>query len=61
MAISNFLNPAEESVDILEDKNSRSYEEVLEDVLKEDLGLPFTQNDKDDKQSRPTVQTIQEA
>ena len=60
MAISNFLNLLEESVDILRDGHTGSYEEVLEDVLEEHLRLQSTQNNEDDEQSGPPVRTIQE-
>jgi hypothetical protein len=62
MAISNFLNPVEESMDTLENEHIGSHDEVLQDVLEEHLGLQSTQNDEeDDEQSEPPVRTIQEA
>jgi hypothetical protein len=62
MAISNFLNPIEESVNIGEDGYIGSHEEVLQQVMEEHLGLQSTQSDnEDDEQPGTLIRTVQEA
>ena len=59
MAISNFLNPEEEEVDMQE--NGSDPESILQEVLDEHLGVQSTQNDDyDDEQPMP-VRSVQEA
>ena len=61
MTISNFLNPDEEEVDILDNGQTMDQNEVLQEVLDEHLGLQSTQNDDDDEQPRPPIRTTQKA
>jgi DDE superfamily endonuclease len=59
IAISNFLNPADEDEDMEE---ASSMDDVLQEVLDEHLGVQSTQNDEeDDEQPEQPVPTLQEA
>jgi hypothetical protein len=59
MAISDFLNPEEEELDIQEAGQDK--EDILQEILDEHLGLQSTQNDDDGEQSEQPVRTVQEA
>ena len=59
MAISNFLNPAEENGDGEENEDNLGEEEILQEVIEEHLGFQSTQNDDDDEEQlmQPTYST----
>jgi hypothetical protein len=61
MAISNFLNPADEAE--VEKDNELDQEEILQEVLSEHLGLQQAQDDDDDNDEQPErpVYSLQDA
>ena len=61
MAISNFLNPAEEAEEE-EDGDTVGEEEILQEVIQEHLGLQSTQYDEeDDEQLAQPVYSVSDA
>jgi hypothetical protein len=59
MSISNFLNPEEEVVEIVEDTINE--EQVLQEVLEDHLGIQTTQDDDEDDAIAQPVHTLQVA
>ena len=59
MAISNFLNPEEEEVDMQE--NGSDLESILQEGLDEHLGVQSTQNNDYDNEQPMPVRLVQEA
>jgi hypothetical protein len=61
MAISNFLNPTDETEAEDGDENTVGEEEILQEVIQEHLGLPSTQDDDEDEQLAQPVYTASDA
>jgi hypothetical protein len=62
IAISNFLNPDEELVDIEDSRHTIDQEDILNKVLDKHLGFQSNQdNDKEDEQPEQPVCTLQDA
>ena len=65
MAISNFLNPDKESINMEDNGHAMSEEEILNEILDEHLGVRLNQNDdeEDMQPERPvrTLQSVQQA
>ena len=61
MAISNFLNPTDETEAEDGDENTVGEEEILREVIQEHLGLPSTQDDDEDEQLAQPVYTASDA
>jgi hypothetical protein len=61
MAISNLLNPTDETEGEDGDKDTVGGEEILQEVIQEHLGVPCTQDDNEDEQLAQPVYTASNA
>ncbi|ELR03376.1 hypothetical protein GMDG_06117 [Pseudogymnoascus destructans 20631-21] len=59
MAISNFLNPVEES--IVEDEGALNHDEILQEIISEHLEVPEEEEEEEEEVLQPLVPTIQAA